>query len=86
MTVYWFAHLVSRKSDTYGAIGTALAMLVWAYVIGRVVIAATVLNVTLSRRKQHRATPPLELGLAEDSETAATAESSGAVQLHDGPG
>jgi uncharacterized BrkB/YihY/UPF0761 family membrane protein len=47
LTVYWVAHLVSTKTETYGAIGTALAILFWAYVLGRVLTAASSLNASL---------------------------------------
>ena len=39
-TVYWIAHEVSTKSDTYGALGTSLALLLWAYLLGRLIVAA----------------------------------------------
>ena len=45
-TVYWIAHAVSTKSDRYGAIGVALAILLWAYVFGRIFIAAAVVTAT----------------------------------------
>jgi uncharacterized BrkB/YihY/UPF0761 family membrane protein len=44
VTVYWIAREVSHKSDTYGAIGSALAILFWAYLLGRLMIASVVLN------------------------------------------
>jgi uncharacterized BrkB/YihY/UPF0761 family membrane protein len=43
-TIYWIAHTVATKSDTYGAIGSALALLFWAYLLGRLIVAATTLN------------------------------------------
>jgi uncharacterized BrkB/YihY/UPF0761 family membrane protein len=43
-TVLWIVHQVESKSRTYGAIGTALALLFWAYLLGRVLTAGTVLN------------------------------------------
>jgi uncharacterized BrkB/YihY/UPF0761 family membrane protein len=44
VTVYWIAHLLESKSRTYGAIGAALAILFWAYLLGRVLAASAVLN------------------------------------------
>ena len=44
VTVYWIAHLLESKSQTYGAIGAALAILFWAYLLGRVFAASAVLN------------------------------------------
>jgi uncharacterized BrkB/YihY/UPF0761 family membrane protein len=55
VTVYWIAHLVESKSETYGAIGAALAILFWAYLLGRVFAAAAVLN---AAGWQQRHTPP----------------------------
>jgi uncharacterized BrkB/YihY/UPF0761 family membrane protein len=43
-TIYWIAHEVSTKSDRYGALGTALALLLWAYLLGRVIVASATLN------------------------------------------
>lgn len=44
ITVFWIAHLLESKTDTYGAIGAALAILLWAYLLGRVITAAAVVN------------------------------------------
>jgi uncharacterized BrkB/YihY/UPF0761 family membrane protein len=49
-TIVWFAPYLQSKSQTYGAIGAALAILVWAYLLGRVVTAAVALNAVLWRR------------------------------------
>jgi uncharacterized BrkB/YihY/UPF0761 family membrane protein len=48
VTVVWFAPYLQSKSQTYGAIGAALAILVWAYLLGRLIIASAALNVVLS--------------------------------------
>jgi uncharacterized BrkB/YihY/UPF0761 family membrane protein len=55
VTVYWVAQLISSKSQTYGTIGTALALLVWAYVAGRLIVSAAVLNASRSRSRAARA-------------------------------
>jgi len=44
VTVYWITHLLASKSEAYGAIGAALAILFWAYLLGRVLAASAVLN------------------------------------------
>ena len=44
LSVYWISHLIATKSDTYGALGTALALLFWAYVLGRLIVASATLN------------------------------------------
>src|SRR4051794_24064983 len=43
-TVYWVTHLLESKSDRYGAIGVALTILFWAYLLGRIFSASAVLN------------------------------------------
>jgi uncharacterized BrkB/YihY/UPF0761 family membrane protein len=43
---------MSHASDTYGAIGSALGILVALYLIGRAMSASAVLNATLWERKQ----------------------------------
>jgi len=57
VTVYWITHLVAAKSETYGAIGAALAILFWAYLLGRILAAAAVLNAGAWQQK-HRMLPP----------------------------
>ena len=47
ITVYWIATQVEHKTDTYGAIGFALALLLWAYLLGRLITSAAVVNETL---------------------------------------
>jgi uncharacterized BrkB/YihY/UPF0761 family membrane protein len=50
LTVYWIARKIEKKSAMYGAIGSALTLLLWAYVIGRIMTAAAVLNASLWER------------------------------------
>jgi membrane protein len=57
VTVYWIAREVESKTDTYGALGFALALLLWAYLLGRVVTSATVINESLWSRYQERRRP-----------------------------
>jgi len=54
VTVYWIARQVESKTSTYGAIGFALALLFWAYLLGRLVTSAAVINATLWRRDEAR--------------------------------
>ncbi len=54
-TVFYFAGSIERKSDTYGAIGTSLALLLWAYILGRIVSAAISLNAAFWYRSEERA-------------------------------
>jgi uncharacterized BrkB/YihY/UPF0761 family membrane protein len=54
VTVYWIAREVENKTDTYGAIGFALALLLWAYLLGRLITSSAVINETLWSRYQQR--------------------------------
>ncbi len=62
LTVYWLSWEIERKSSSYGAIGVALALLAWAYLLGRLLTASIALNSTLWRRNAARlaATPTAE--------------------------
>jgi uncharacterized BrkB/YihY/UPF0761 family membrane protein len=51
LTTYWIGHLVARKSNTYGAVGIALAVLLWVYILGRIVVASAGLNAALVYRR-----------------------------------
>lgn len=53
VTVVWFAPYLQAKSQTYGSIGAAIAILIWAYLLGRLVTAAAALDAVLCRK-----TPP----------------------------
>jgi len=50
LTVIWFPHTIKSKSEIYGTIGVALTLLLWAYLLGRVITLAAVLNSALWRR------------------------------------
>jgi uncharacterized BrkB/YihY/UPF0761 family membrane protein len=52
LTVFYFARKVSHASDTYGAIGSAIGILLALYLIGRAMSASAVLNATLWERQQ----------------------------------
>ncbi len=52
LTVFYFARKVSHASDTYGAIGSAIGILLALYLVGRAMSASAVLNATLWERKQ----------------------------------
>jgi uncharacterized BrkB/YihY/UPF0761 family membrane protein len=58
ITIYWIAREVEHKSDTYGAIGGALAILLWAYILGRIMAAAAVLNMALWEQHHQDESPP----------------------------
>jgi uncharacterized BrkB/YihY/UPF0761 family membrane protein len=50
VTVYWISREIANKADRYGALGVALALLLWSYLLGRVVVAGTVTNAAMWRR------------------------------------
>jgi uncharacterized BrkB/YihY/UPF0761 family membrane protein len=53
-TVVWFPHSMKSKSEIYGAIGTALVLLLWAYLLGRLMALGAALNYALWRRRPAR--------------------------------
>jgi uncharacterized BrkB/YihY/UPF0761 family membrane protein len=59
VTVVWIARSLESKSETYGALGAALTILLWAYLLGRLVTAAASLN-TVVWGDRSRPTPPPE--------------------------
>ena len=52
LTTYWVGHLVARKTNTYGAVGIALAVLLWVYILGRIMVGSAGLNAALWYRQQ----------------------------------
>jgi uncharacterized BrkB/YihY/UPF0761 family membrane protein len=57
VTVVWIANSLESKSQTYGALGAALTILLWAYLLGRLITAAAALNTVLwSGRSDSRST------------------------------
>jgi membrane protein len=51
VSVYYLARRVASASELYGSLGVAAAILVWLYLIGRLVVAAAMLNATLWERR-----------------------------------
>ncbi len=58
-TVYWFAYQVESKSETYGAIGVALSLLLWAYLLGRIITLAAAVNSAFWYRNEERLGHPV---------------------------
>jgi uncharacterized BrkB/YihY/UPF0761 family membrane protein len=52
VTVYWIARSLESKSSTYGALGAALTILLWAYMLGRLVTASASLNAAIWNSKE----------------------------------
>jgi membrane protein len=44
ITIVWISRLIENKTDMYGLLGTAAALLFWAYVLGRVMALSAVVN------------------------------------------
>jgi uncharacterized BrkB/YihY/UPF0761 family membrane protein len=65
ITIVWFPHAMSSKSEIYGTIGIALALLLWAYLLGRLMTVAAAVNVALwrNRNPQPPAPPRFVVGL-----------------------
>ena len=49
--LFYFAPKLGRAEETYGAFGTAATMLVWLYVLARLVIGSAFLNAVLYHRR-----------------------------------
>ena len=62
VTVYWISREIASKADRYGALGVALALLLWSYLLGRLIVAATVTNAALWRRNIARQGAPTSSG------------------------
>ncbi len=58
LTTYYIGHLVARKTETYGAVGIALAVLFWVYVLGRFIVGSAGLNATLWYRRLEQESAP----------------------------
>jgi len=51
-TVYYLANKADRAASIYGAIGTAVVILLWLFIAARIVVGSAVLNAELSRRRE----------------------------------
>ena len=56
-TVFYIAQKAETASATYGTLGISLVLLFWLYLLGRLIVAAAVLNATLSERRTGDAEP-----------------------------
>lgn len=61
VTVVWFPHYLESKSEVYGTIGVAIVLLLWAYLLGRIITLAAVLNAALWARFGADSAHPLPL-------------------------
>ena len=55
--VFYFAPKIGRSSELYGTLGTAAVLLVWLYVVARLITAGAFLNATLWERRYGSSTP-----------------------------
>jgi uncharacterized BrkB/YihY/UPF0761 family membrane protein len=53
LTITYVVHVVTRKSALYGAIGIALALLLWTYFAGRLLTAAIAANASLWKHRRN---------------------------------
>jgi uncharacterized BrkB/YihY/UPF0761 family membrane protein len=56
VTVFYLAGRIESASELYGALGAASAVLLWLYLIGRLVVGSAVLNATLWERHRSHGT------------------------------
>jgi membrane protein len=58
-TAYYLAGSADRATSVYGAIGAALVILLWLFIMARLIIGGAVLNAELAaRRERSRRAPP----------------------------
>jgi uncharacterized BrkB/YihY/UPF0761 family membrane protein len=69
-TVVYFTRSIESKSSTYGAIGAALAILLWAYLLGRIIVSGAMLNAVLWEQKQAEAARRASARAARTSRSA----------------
>ena len=58
VSAYFLASRIASASELYGSLGVAAALLAWLFVLGRLLVAAAVLNATLWHRCHPPATTP----------------------------
>jgi membrane protein len=56
-TVLYIANKAARASAAYGALGTALVLLLWLYLLGRLIVASAFLNATVWEDRGRPAPP-----------------------------
>ena len=52
LTVYFFSRYIANKTETYGAIGASIAILLWAYFAGRLIVTAAFVNAARWRQSE----------------------------------
>jgi uncharacterized BrkB/YihY/UPF0761 family membrane protein len=64
LTVYYFSAQLAQAGRLYGSLGVAATLLVWLYLVARLMVGGAFLNATLWYRK-HPQARPLEAAAAE---------------------
>jgi membrane protein len=55
--VFYFGPRIGRSTELYGALGTAAVLLVWLYVVARLITSGAFLNATLWERRYGSTAP-----------------------------
>jgi hypothetical protein len=55
LTIYFFSRYIANKTDTYGTIGASIAILLWAYLGGRLIVPGAFLNAARWRQSEDQA-------------------------------
>lgn len=63
VTAYYLLGYADRAQSLYGTIGTAVVLLLWLFIIARLLVASAVLNAVLWEREQAGAPTPRILGV-----------------------
>lgn len=71
ISIFYLPHAVENSSETYGSLGIAVAMLLWLYFYGRLIVFAGVLNATLWERYHDAGDAPDLVGAGADPVMAA---------------
>jgi uncharacterized BrkB/YihY/UPF0761 family membrane protein len=61
VTVLWLPRYLTGKSEVYGTLGVSVAILLWAYILGRLMTLTAVLNASLWARFGADSDHPIEL-------------------------
>jgi uncharacterized BrkB/YihY/UPF0761 family membrane protein len=52
VTIFYITRRISHSSALYGTLGGAIAILAWAYLVGRLLVSSAVLNASLYRERE----------------------------------
>ena len=73
-TVFYLAGRIERMSSTYGPLGIATVMMLWLFIVGRLIVGAAMLNATIHDRHRRGAAlwPPWSPGRGFSAEQRQT--------------